>query len=498
MDLRDPATRVKVFQCLSSKHWRMRNLYYVKDKEGKKVLFVPNIAQERFLKEQHGLDLILKARQQGFTTLSCISFLDDCLFTANYSAGIIAHNLEDANSFFTEKIKFAYDNLPNDIKQVVKANTDKAGELSFSNGSKIRVRTSFRSGTLQRLHISEFGKICAKSPDKAREIVTGALNAIAAGLQVIIESTAEGKVGYFFDYCEKARSNQRQGLPLTTMDFKFHFYAWWESPEYQMDPEGVVIPERLNLYFDNLEKEHGIKLSPGQKSWYFKKEFAMGDDMSREFPSHADEAFSQAIEGAYYGKEMALAEHEKRIGELKYEPALKVHTAWDLGMNDSTAIWFFQVDRYGKRRYIDYYENSGEGLEHYAKVLFSKPYIYGKVGLPHDARVRELGTGISRAEKLADLGLREQIIVDSIGLMEGINHTRSIIAHSWFDSAKCADGIEAVKQYRKAWDDKAGCWKDRPLHDWTSHGADSFRMSALMKVEEFPVPTQKRATNKFR
>jgi hypothetical protein len=498
MDLRDPATRVKVFQCLSSKEWRMRNLYYVKDKEGRKVLFIPNAAQEAFLKEQHGLDIILKARQQGFTTLSCISFLDDCLFTANFSAGIIAHNLEDAHSFFNDKIKFAYDCLPNDIKQVIKANTDKAGELSFSNGSRIRVRTSFRSGTLQRLHISEFGKICAKSPEKAREIVTGAMNAIATGLQVIIESTAEGQEGYFFDMCETGRTLARSGAKLSKMDIKFHFFPWWHSPEYRLDPVGVVIPQRLEEYFKSLEKDFGIKLDPSQKAWYVKKEMIMADDMGREFPSHPDEAFAQSVEGAYYGQQMAMAETQGRIGNVPHEPLLKVHVLWDLGMDDSMTLWFVQVDNFGNRRFINYYENSGEGLEHYARYLFSLPYTYGKMVLPHDAKVRELGTGVSRAEKLYELGLRDQVIAPSMTIMEGINAVRALLPKCWFDQAKCADGIKSLKYYRKDWDDKAGCWKERPRHDKYSHGADSFRMGAIVDLIELPRPTQRHAKNKYR
>lgn len=498
MDLSNPATRTKVLSLLSSKEWRMKNLYYIKDKEGNKTLFVPNDPQQRFIKEHHGLDIILKARQQGFTTLSCISFLDDCLFTSNLSAGIIAHNLEDANSFFTEKIKFAYDNLPDDIKKVITASTDKAGELSFNNGSRLRVRTSFRSGTLQRLHISEFGKICAKTPEKAREIITGALNAIAAGLDVVIESTAEGKVGAFYDICETARTHERMGYEFGKMDFKFHFYAWHESNEYKLDPTGIVLSQRIITYFEKLEKEHGIKTDAAQRAWYFKKELVMGDDMGREFPSYPDEAFAQAIEGAYYGNLLAQAETEKRVGVVPYEPLLKVHTVWDLGMNDSTAIWFFQEGPGGERRYIDYYENSGEALPHYVGVLTSKNYLYGKTVLPHDANVRSLETGNTRADTLRSLGLNDQVIIPAMDPMTRVNAARLLIPRCWFDAAKCGDGIEALKQYRKAWDSKAGCWKDGPLHDWTSHASDSFGMSAFVDAKNIPLPTQRKATNKFR
>lgn len=498
MDLTDPATRSKVKECLSSKEWRMKNLYQIKDKEGNKVRFVPNYAQERFIKEHHGLDIILKARQQGFTTLSCISFLDDCLFTANLSAGIIAHNLEDANSFFTEKIKFAYDNLPGELKRVIAANTDKAGELSFNNGSRIRVRTSFRSGTLQRLHISEFGKICAKAPEKAREIITGALNAIAAGLDVVIESTAEGKVGSFFNICETARSHQRMGHKLGKMDFKFHFYAWHESPEYQLDPEGVLLPQRLEEYFNELRDKYKITLTMAQKAWYYKKHLVMGDDMGREFPSYPDEAFAQSIEGAYFGNLLVQAEEEKRVGVVPYESLLKVHTVWDLGMNDSTAIWFFQDGPMGERRFIDYYENSGEALPHYVGVLNKKGYLYGKTVLPHDANVRSLESGNTRADTLKSLGLNEQVIIPAMDPMTRVSAARQLMPKCWFDLAKCGDGIEKLKQYRKAWDSKAGCWKDGPLHDFTSHAADSFGMSAFFDGREFRGTAQKKANNKFR
>lgn len=482
---------------LKDRNWRLNNLYWIKDKEGNKVLFKLNEAQRKFLEEMHDANLILKARQQGFTTLACILFLDACLFTANISAGIIAHNLEDANSFFTDKIKFAYDNLPDWLKTLRPAKTERSGELRFNNGSSIRVRTSFRSGTLQMLHISEFGKICAKSPEKAREIVTGALNAIKAGMLVIIESTAEGKIGYFFDWCEEARKILRLGQKLTEADFKFHFYAWWQSPEYTMDPDGVMIPPRLVDYFNDLEKSYGIKLTPGQKAWYYKKEAKMGDDMGREFPSHPDEAFAQAVEGAYYGKDVAQAETDRRITSVPWEPTAKVHTVWDLGMNDSTAIWFFQQIG-NERRYIDYFESSGENLPWYAAKLRERPYVYGKIILPHDSTHRSLETGNTPKDVLYSLGFTDQVIVPAMPPHLRIQAMRVLFPKCWFDQTKCHDGLEAVKQYRKAWDDKAGCWKDKPLHDWTSHAADSLGMSAFADCTDVPLPTQTRAKNRHR
>jgi hypothetical protein len=483
---------------LSDKWWRLNNLYHIKDKSGNKVLFVCNYAQERFFRERHGFDLILKARQQGFTTFSCIDFLDDCLFTANMSAGIIAHNLEDANDFFENKIQFAYEHLDEKIKAIIPAVTDRAGVLKFDNGSSIRVRTSFRSGTLQRLHISEFGKICAKAPDKAREIVTGALNAVAVGMRVVIESTAEGKIGYFYEYCERAMTKARLKESLSSLDFKFHFYAWHESPEYVLHHESTIIPQRLQDYFGDLELNNSIKLSPEQKIWYVKKEELMKEDMGREYPSFPDEAFAQSIEGAYFSKQFRFLENNSRIIKFPCDPILPVHTAWDLGWNDATAVWFFQIDPFGFYRFIEYMEASERTIPQWIEVIKSRPYRYGKFGFPHDVEVTNLETGNKRSEVFRANGIHNIQIIPAMPPIERIQAARLMLEKTYFNEANCKDGIELLKQYRKEWDDKAGVWKEKPVHDHSSHCADSFGLAAFMDVENRPVPRQRVANNKYR
>lgn len=500
MDLENPEVYDKIQELFSDKEWRIRNLYYIKDKDGKKVLFEPNDAQIKFRTNKHNRNLNLKARQKGFTTEACIDALDDCLFNSYFNAGIIADTRENAEKIFTDKVKFAYDELPEIIRQVRPANTDKAGELRFSNKSSISVATSYRGGTLRKLHVSEFGKICAKTPEKAKEIVEGAFNAVPKDGEITIESTAEGKIGKFYEMCEEARTMERLGDRLTELDFKFHFHPWWDSKEYRIDPEGVVIPAGLETYFFELKDKFNINLDDAQKAWYTKMKAIQKDGMMKEYPSHPDEAFSQSVDGAYYGAEMAAAELDKRIGKVPWEPKIKVHTAWDLGYNDSTTIWFFQLEPDGTRRYIDYYENSGKMLSHYVAKLREKPYVYGKTILPHDAEVNNIQTGETRTQTLRDLGLNDIEVVPSYpgALQDGIDASRNLLHKCWFDQAKCARGIDALRQYRKEWDDKAGCWKSHPMHDWSSHAADSFRMSAMVDVAEIPMPTQRRAKNKYR
>lgn len=181
--------------------------------------------------------------------------------------------------------------------------------------------------------------------------------------------------------------------------------------------------------------------------------------------------------GAYYGKQIALAETEGRIGKVQFEPELGVETWWDLGIGDSTAIWFTQsIGR--EIRVIDYYEASGEGLPHYAKKLQEKPYVYSKHHAPHDIEVRELGSGRSRKETAQSLGLVFQV-VPNLSIEDGIEAARSLLSRCWFDRERCARGLDALSSYHKAYDEKLKDWKSYPQHDWSSHAADAFRYLAV-------------------
>lgn len=467
---------------LKDRWWRLNNLYYIVTKDGRKELFKPNWAQEQLYRAMHYLNIILKARQLGFTTFIDIFILDYTLFNSNVAAGIIAHTREDAETIFENKIRFAFENLPEALRARREATQDSARQLRFNNGSSIRVGTSMRSGTLQVLHISEHGKICAKFPDKAKEIRTGALNAVEAGQLIFIESTAEGQAGDFFALCKAAEDKALAGQPLTPMDFKFHFYAWWQNPGYRIDPTGVTIPAELQRYFMELERDHGIRLDAGQKAWYAKKFEVQREEMWREYPSYPGEAFKAAIEGSYFATQMTRVRREKRICRVPYEPSVPVNTFWDLGMDDAMTIWAHQ--RVGKEnRFLAYYEASGESLSHYVGWLMGLGYdVWGKHYLPHDAAVRELGAigtdgrPRSREETLKSLGLKQTVIcprTDSV--LEDIEMCRQVLSSCWFDEEGCAGGIAALDAFRKEWDDKLAVFKPYPRHDWASHGASAFR-----------------------
>ncbi|MBD1602089.1 terminase [Pseudomonas typographi] len=469
---------------LRDRFWRLNNLYFITNKLGKKVRFRMTQEQVDYFQGMHTRNIILKARQLGFTTLVCIVQLDAALFESAKCA-LIAHILNDAKRLFREKVKYAYDHLPSEIKAANPASNDAAGELVFSKGGSLYVSTSFRGGTLRYLHVSEFGKICAKFPHKAREIVTGAFEAVASDCFVTIESTAEGRSGYFFDYSDTAEKRQLSGAPLGRLDWKFFFFSWWKSAEYS-EPVLGPIPQRLTDYFEALSQKHGIATTAEQRAWYAAKEKTLGDDMKREYPSIPAEAFQQSIEGAYYARQFSKLYAGQRIGRLPDNSHLPVHTFWDIGVGDSTAIWFVRI--VGEEFHvIDFYENSGEGLRHYMKVLKYRGYQYGEHWGPHDIDNREFGSDGKTRRELAKEGYEidgqryslKFNVVPKLGIDEGIEQVREVLPSCAFDESKCEEGIAALESYRKEWDDKRGCWKDKPLHDWSSHPADGFRYFAV-------------------
>ena len=814
---------------LADQMWRLHNLYWIINKDGKKVPFVPNWAQTELYENMLVRNLVPKGRQFGVSTCVGILQLDCAIFQPGFSSMTVCHDLEAAEKLFYRNIKLPYDNLPESIREMVGCYRDRARELRFTNESMVSVGTSGRSGSFQLMHVSEFGKICAKYPDRAREIVTGAFEAAGKDNIIIVESTAEGAHGYFHDYCMAAHRDKLEGTKPGPLDWNLIFLPWWKHPEYVLPPSSANLTPELVEYFRKLKAERGIKLGPARKSWYAAKAKLLGDDVKREYPciaghvpilvpegivrmdqakpdglrvqrfmengnqeclqiktslgyslvctyehrvltpdgfieaqelsegdkvslgrwcdsasdyqtvSYSDipcvesriridedfaefigffvgdgsyhantlsvvcdrkdqdtvnrvinlirkfvgepatravgskqggtevrigcvrlespfrhlgviktrksggiarcvavpeaikmspnsviaaflrglfeadgfaqrngtgvklhskynqflsdvqllllrlgitsrvsehnkksgdgslyigyelslrtneaiefaktvgfvssrknaratqkanvskgnikkrlpiaecdavvsitpagnhpvydiqtdnsqfsaggiivhncyleEAFEQSIKGAYYDRQMTKMREEGRICSVPHQPGVRVETWWDLGMDDATAIWFVQeVGR--ELRVINYIEASGEGLPYYARKLnelaAKHGYIYGEHVGPHDLSVREMGSGTSRFETAADLGLRFTI-APRTEIADGIEKMRNELGRMWIDKEKCRSLIASLDSYQKEWDDKRGTFKNSPLHNWASHGADAGR-----------------------
>ena len=466
----------------SDPRWRLNNLYWIETKAGEVIPFRLNWAQERLFDELWYLNVILKARQMGFSTLIQLYMLDACLFNSHTASGTVADTRENAEAIFRTKVKVPYEHLPEQIRGRITAEQNSARELLFSNGSSLRVGTSLRSGTFQYLHISEYGKICARSPEKAREIQTGALNTVQAGQFVFIESTAEGQSGHFKETCDTAERLAIEGRRLTPLDFRFHFFAWWQDSSYTLsdaDAAHVVLTQEDERYFAMVEGHIGRQLTAGQKAWYVKKRATQGEYMKREFPTTTKEPFEVAVEGAYFASQMARVRKEGRICRV---PILDkpVDVYWDLGVGDAMALTFKQIVG-PEERFIDYYENVGEGFAHYARILREKGYLYGQHVMPHDAEQRRLGKDAKSAKEHAeDAGIRPIEVNKRIASeSDGIEASRSYLAKCWFDETRCARLIACLDNYRKDWDEKYGVFKDHARHDEFSHGYKSFEQAAI-------------------
>lgn len=486
-----PVNEAELTACLADPVWRICSgqLYkiMVKAPDGEDnsvVPFIPNRAQRRLMARLWHRNIIIKARQLGFTTLVAILWLDHALFNADQRCGIIAQDREAAEVIFRDKVKLAYERLPDWLREAMPLARDSASELLFQhNNSSVRVATSMRSGTIHRLHVSEYGKICAKFPDKAREVSTGSLPAVPLDGICIIESTAEGQEGDFYDKSQRAIAQAQAGTNLTQKDFRVHFYAWWQEPGYQIDAD-VVMTDKDREYFGMVEGQTGTTLTRAQRNWYVStRDSEFGGDpekMWQEYPSTVKEPFQVSTEGTYYAVQLAAARKEGRICHVPHIVGIPVNTFWDIGNSDGTAIWFHQ--RVGfEDHWINFIEGWGESYSYYIRQMQAMGYVWGTHYLPHDAaHKRQQGHRVASPEdELRELGIGGDWtivpVVDEV--IHGIQKTRDKFGSMFFDAEKCALGLAHLGSYKKTWDKARSAWK---IHtpskiDGHSEAADALR-----------------------
>lgn len=472
---------------LADRHWRLGNLYSIKAEDGSRIGFKPNEAQRAYESTAWCRDLIPKARKLGFSTYICIDFLDECLFRSGSTAGIVDRSLDDAVDKLSI-MKYAYDNMPGELGAQIRAARpllkSNESELKWSNDSTVTVGTSYRGGTPTMLHVSEFGKISTDSPDQAKEIMTGAIQAVPASGRVRVESTSHGTSGKFYDMFKSSQKLLLTGTPLTRLDFKLHFYGWWIKREYRLPNNLVVIPPELREYFDILRVKHKILIDADQMAWYVKKREELGpDDTLQEFPSHVGELFFSSILGAYWKAEVNKARREGRIGQgVPHDPSRPVDTFWDIG-EDCTAIGFRQSDGV-RNRVIDYWEEEGSSLQAACAVLDekrqSRGFVYGKHYGPHDLDNRDWANQAQSRKATAEgLGVKFEVVPRVMVKADSIEAGRRLLNMTWVDEEYAALFVSRLENYRKKWNKLLGVFSADPVHGIESHGADAFQQLAM-------------------
>ena len=356
--------------------------------------------------------------------------------------GYIAPTFSQAKAVAWDYLKFYTSVVPGRVVN------ESELRITLPNESQIRLYGADNPDSLRGLYfdgavLDEFGLMKGQTWS---QVVRPAL-ADRQGWALFI-GTPNGR-NYFFEICQQAKTAEG-----------------WFFQEFKASQTGVLPEEEL-------------KAARSQMT---------DDEYAQEFEC----SFEASVRGAVYAKELAQARADERVRNVPYDPLLPVHTAWDLGIGDSTAIWFAQQVG-AELRIIDYYETSGEGLHHYADVLNRKGYTYGRHLAPHDAQVRELGTGKSRVEIAQALGIRFEVLPQS-RLEDGINAARMTFPRCYFDEVKTRAGLEALQNYRWDWNQRLDEFKSTPIHDQWSHGADAFRYLCLGIKQ---VPKQKEIKYNF-
>jgi len=462
---------------IHNKIWRLNNLYRIVDKSGNSIPFKLNAVQEVVARDNHKRKIILKARQLGMSTYAVLDLLDDVLFNDNRAAGIVSYSLEHATHIYKRIIGHALETLPEKLKPLVGIVSQSAREITFSNGSFLRVDTSLRGGSYQSILVSEFGKTCARSPQKSEEIVTGTLQAIDECGKIVIESTGEGTEGYFAEMCLQAHEQGNDNL--SPLDYKLFFFPWYTEKKYCME-HAVSYDTDMSDYFRKVEKETEIKLNQQQKNWYAQKSKELIDKVKQEFPSTIQEAFLSNSDAYYYAEYIAKAYEENRVLSISpYDALAKVHVAMDIGVNDLTVMVFFQII-HGEIRVIDYYEDNRKGVEFYVRYLTQdKHYLLGTVFLPHDAAKMDGIVVENTYERdfrrlLAGTAIKVHVLKRTDRNL-GISHVKVKFARMVFSGNKCKKYLDHIGKYRKKWSEMQGRYLDEPLHDIHSNHADSLR-----------------------
>lgn len=450
--------------------WRLSNLYHIIGRSALDEVFVPNDIQANILKTMWFRNIVLKSRKRGTSTLIALMALDRALTCKNQNCQMVNDTMVHAQELFDRVIMYAYDHLPEEAKAIWPIKTRTQRQVVFGNLSVIQVGTSSVGTTPTFLHVSELGKISHDTPLRAREILTGSIQAVASdsNQMVWIESTAWGKVGLFKDMVDAAKRHRDLGRRYDKLDMKFLFYPWYQGKDNRLYDSDQPVSEKMEEYFRKLP----VALDAEQKKWYCKQYEALGPDILIQHPSTEDEPFSVAIEGAYFAHQFQRVYAEKRIGRFPIVDGLPVHTSWDIGMHDYMAIWFWQVVE-GWAVATDYYENSNQGLEHYVRVLEGKGYRYGTHYAPHDINVKEVGSGQTRREQAEEMGLRFKVVPRIGQKMDAIESARKLLDHVKFDEERCGDGITHLEQYQKKWNPLTVGWSDEPAETGDQHGADA-------------------------
>jgi hypothetical protein len=450
---------------------RICNLYWIKDADGNEVQFRPNYAQACILHAFYIEGILYlavpKSRQMGVSTVAEIMALDETLFSSGKQASIVERTKQDAENKL-KMVGFAFKRLPDELRDAT--TQDNLAALGWANGSVIYAGMSARGGTNQFLHISEWGPIAFKDPKRSSEILTGALPTVSGATgKILAESThMGGKGGDWYDLVTRSLTVAEEHH--TAKDFRVLFFPWYDEPRYTLAGDPRQISKEIREYLAKKEAECGVKLTDGQKLWYFKIRESLKRDTYREYPTTIDECWMAPSPGAIYAQEVDKARMGQRItNNVLLYSSLPVYTVFDIGAPANTFCWVFQViaDR------ISFLECMQGGDEcktpaQWAMRLKERPYRYASHFLPHDGAILWL-------QLMIDAGLSNVVALQKpLNIWDNINSAVDGFSRCVFNLTGCQVGIDALEAYHSKQENDGVTIKDVPVHDWSSHASTAF------------------------
>lgn len=466
--------------------WRLANLYRCTNANGQIVPFRPTPEQRLviwciFVRGWRRI-LIPKARQLGMSLVLCLIGLDFVAWNSGAKAALVDKSEDDAKKKLREKVKLAWEGIDPALSQVLPVSST-TNAMTFGEGldaSTYEADVSFRGGTVQFLHVSEWGEIQMKQRERSREIRDGSLPAAeqAEGGIVVVETTWHGGLdGELGPYVREALDTPE--ADKGPKSWRVLFFPWWGSAAYQ-SAHGYL-DQDSHRYFEKLESEWDVHLTDAQKLWYASERRTRGPRAMRsQFPSVMTECWESMPEGAIYGSFIERARSEGRIKAFNADGRWPVDTIWDLGHPLNTVTWLAQVTP-EEIRILDVMMELDVTLEQRAALLAAKGWTFGNHFLPHDAGVRQT-SGLCQADEFrrvfARIGGHVRIVPRVPDVWQGINSLRGIFPRLVFRDPETRPGIDHLARYHSIRETATGIARDEPVHDRYSHAADALRQLA--------------------
>ena len=494
---------------IESKEWRMQHLYQILDENAGTVPLTMRAEQKQFLKERHFRNFVPKARKLGMSTVIVLDYLDTCIFGRNISVGHIDLSETDAHDKL-QIARFAWENGPSHPDPEIAAiwrmiharnplTVDKSGELKWTNGSRQTAGVSYTGKTPQKLHVSEYGPIAAQFPDKASKIKRGSMNAVPVNGTIDVETTMEGgRFGECYAVFKTALDavkldtlrTRQEGEGLTPLDWRIHFFPWWNHPSYVLPGRRPNLAETAS-YAEKIREAEGLELPPERWAWYEANKKTQGDNMFQQFPTIISECDRSVVAGQIF-PEVSVIRAQGRVRKFEPELGLPIFTFWDL--NVFSTGWLIQPT-HKDINVLAWTADEANGAARMAELCRVWERQHGPIAghyLPHDAASTEKGSGKSFKAQFIEAGIPAHlvhVVPRTPDVWVGIEEVRRVLRNCWFHTrtdeeivldtgAKLPSGLGRLEGYRRRPVASTGAIPRDPMPDLCSHTADAFRTFA--------------------